>query len=650
MSTAFPHLLSPLPIGKVTLRNRIVSTGHDTVLPVDCQVSPALIAYHAARARGGVGLIVLQVSGVHESARYTSHALMATDDSCIPGYRALAEAVHAAGATLFAQLFHPGREIMETADGMQAVAYSASAVPSERFHVMPRALSESEIAALIAGYAAAARRIRAAGLDGVEIVASHGYLPVQFLNPRLNLRTDGYGGNLDGRLRFLREVVAAIRAAVDEDCVVGLRISLDERDSEGLQEDEALQACVALQDQLDYVSLVAGTSASLGGAVHIAPPMAFPAAYLATPAGRFRQALSIPLLLAGRINQPQEAEQLLANGVVDACGMTRALICDPELPNKVARQQPDAIRACIACNQSCIGRFHRGLPISCIQNPLSGRELQFGPLTPASKPRRVMVAGGGPAGMQAAVIAAQRGHQVILYEAAAQLGGQVLLAQQLPDRAEFGGLITNLQYALRAAGVEVVLRRRVERALVQQQAPDVLILACGATQATPRLEVGGSLPVHDSWDVLQGARVGARVVVSDWRADWVGPGLAIRLAEAGHRVMLAVNAPLMGQALPMYVRDQLAARLHQLQVVILPYARLYGVDDHTVYLQHTASEEAMLCEDIDSLVLCQPPQPDDSLRQQLDGLDLEVHAIGDCQTPRTAEEAIYEATRLAWTL
>lgn len=650
MSSQFAHLLSPLRIGSITVRNRIVSTGHDTVLPTASQVNAELIAYQQARARGGVGLIVLQVSGVHESARYTSHALMATDDSCIAGYRTLADAVHAEGSKVFAQLFHPGREIMESADGMLAVAYSASRAPSERFHVTPRALSTAEIADIVAGYAAAARRIRSAGVDGVEIVASHGYLPAQFLNPRLNQRSDGYGGDFDGRLRLLREVLAAIRAEVDADCVVGLRISAGECDVEGLDEAEALAACVALQAELDYVSLVAGTSASLGGAVHIAPPMAYPAAYLAGQAARFRQCLSLPLMLAGRINQPQEAEHLLAQGVVDACGMTRALICDPELPNKVVQNRSDAIRACIGCNQACIGRFHRGLPISCIQNPVSGRELQFGPLQPAVAPRRVMVIGGGPAGMKAAVIAAQRGHRVTLYEAGSQLGGQVLLAQQLPGRAEFGGLLTNLQYELQQAGVAVVLRTTVDRALVEEQAPQAVILATGAELAAPRLEISGDMQLLHGWQLLRGAQAGARVLISDWHADWLGPGLAIRLAQAGHQVRLAVNAPHMGQALPLYVRDQLAAQLHRLQVSIIPYARLYGVDDRTVYLQHTASEEAMLCEDVDTVVLCQPLQPVDALRQQLAGLPLELHAIGDCLAPRTAEEAIYEATSLAWWL
>ena len=193
MSTSFPHLFQPLRIGGVTLRNRIMSTGHDTVLPTDSKVNDALIAYHRARAKGGAGLIVLQVSGVHETARYTSHALMATDDDCIDGYRRLAGALHAEGCAVFGQLFHPGREIMETADGLLAVAYAPSAVPNERFHVMPRALPRTLIAEIVAGYAAAAQRMAEAGIDGVEVVASHGYLPSQFLNPRVNLRQDDYG-------------------------------------------------------------------------------------------------------------------------------------------------------------------------------------------------------------------------------------------------------------------------------------------------------------------------------------------------------------------------------------------------------------------------------------------------------------------------
>ena len=338
----FPHLFSPLTIRGVTLRNRILSTGHDTVLPVDGTVNDALIAYHRARARGGVGLIVTQVAGVHETARYTSHLLMATDDGCIPGYRALAEAVHGEGAAVFAQLFHPGREIMESADGLLAVAYAPSSVPNERFHVMPRALSVGMIGEIVAGYAAAARRMRAAGLDGVEVVASHGYLPSQFLNPRVNVRSDGYGGDEAGRQRFLAEVLQAIRRATDEDFVVGLRISAGEREEDGLTAGEALAACVALEGHLDYVNVTTGTSATLGGAVHIAPPMAFAPGYLAPDAAAFKRALRVPVFVAGRINQPQEAEAILAAGQADMCGMTRAMIADPEMPAKAARGAVDA--------------------------------------------------------------------------------------------------------------------------------------------------------------------------------------------------------------------------------------------------------------------------------------------------------------------
>lgn len=647
---AFPHLLEPLQLRGKRLKNRIMSSGHDTSMPTDNHVNAQLIAYHRARAEGGVGLIVLQVAGVHDSARYTSHVLMATDDACIDGYRELAEVCHAHGTVVLSQIFHPGREIMESADGLLAVAYSASGVPNERFRVMPRALEQAMIDEIVAGYAAAARRLYQAGIDGVEVVASHGYLPAQFLNPRVNRRTDGYNGSLEQRLRFLREIMAAVRAATDEHFIIGLRISADERDSEGLTESESLEAVQSLQTQLDFVHIVAGTSASLGGAIHIVPPMAIAAAYLADEATTFKASLAVPLFVTGRINQPQEAELILARGQADVCGMTRALICDPLMPAKTLAGRADDVRACIACNQACIGRFHKGLPISCIQHPETGRELVFGNLQPALTRRRIMVVGGGPAGMKAAAVAAQRGHDVTLYEASAQLGGQVQLAQLLPRRSEFGGASTNLQREMALAGVRVVRNTRVDRALVEQEQPDHVIIATGAEPYWPAFEQGGELQVVDAWQVLRGeVTLGRSVVVADWRCDWIGPGIAERLMRAGHQVQLAVNGTHCGENLPLYVRDQLAGELHRLAIAIIPYARLYGCDDSTVYLQHTASGEPMLLENIDSLVLCQGHQPVDTLGAQLQGL-VPFDRIGDCLAPRTAEEAIYEGLKVAWNL
>lgn len=629
----FPHLFSPLEIRGKRLKNRIMSSGHDTSMPTDNLVNEPLVAYHRARARGGAGLIVMQVAGVHDSARYTSHVLMATDDACIPGYRRVAEACHAEGCVVLSQIFHPGREIMESADGLLAVAYSASASPNERFRVMPRELDQPLIDEIVAGYAAAARRLHEAGLDGVEVVASHGYLPAQFLNPRVNRRKDGYNGDLDARLRFLREVLAAVRAATSEDFIVGLRLSADERDPEGLSESESLQAAEAVQGELDYLHIVAGTSASLGGAIHIVPPMAIEPAYLAREAGTFKARLAIPLFVTGRINQPQEAEAILARGQADVCGMTRALICDPQMPNKAEAGRSDDVRACIACNQACIGHFHRGYPISCIQHPETGRELTYATPNPASRRKRVLVAGGGPAGMKAAAVAAQRGHEVVLCEAGAQLGGQVNLAQLLPRRAEFGGASTNLQREMQLAGVEVRRNTPVDRALVERERPDLVIVATGAEPYWPPFERGGELQVVDAWQVLRGeVRVGRSVLVTDWRGDWIGPGIAEKLVREGHQVRLAVNGTHCGESLPLYVRDQLAGELHRLGIPVTPYARLYGCDDTTVYMQHSASGEAMLFEEVDTLVLCQGHQPVDRLADSLHGL-AEVLRIGDCLAP-----------------
>jgi len=643
VAIAFPHLFAPLRIRGCTLKNRIMSTGHDTTLPVDGTVNEALVAYQEARARGGAGLIVLQVSGVHETARYTNHVLMATDDAAIPGYRRVAEAVHRWDTVLFGQLFHPGREIAEADGGLLSVAYAPSCVPNERFHVMPRPLKRPMIRAIVNGYGDAARRMEKAGLDGVEIVASHGYLPSQFLNPRVNLRDDDYGGDLDGRLRFLREVIADIRGKVNERFVVGLRISGTEADDKGLSQEESLESIIRVADSIDYVNITLGTSASLGGAIHIAPPMSSRTAYVAPYAASVKQRVGIPVFVAGRINQPQDAEVIIASGQADVCGMTRALICDPELPNKAVRGAAEEIRACIACNQACIGHFHKGYPISCIQNPVSGRELRYGVQSPAKVPRRVMVVGGGPAGMKAAVIAAQRGHGVTLFEAQKRLGGQALLAQLLPGRAEFGGLITNLSHELAAAGVKVCTGSNVDRAMIVKEPPDVVVMATGAVPYRPQFASEGALQIVDPWQILhETVEPGHSVVVIDWRADWIGIGIAERLAHSGRSVRLAVSGVAVGETLPLYVRDAAVASLHKLGVTVLPYMRLYGSDSDSVYLQHITSGEAVVIDSVDTLVLCTGHAPVTGLADAIEDLSLDVRIIGDAASPRTAEEAVYE--------
>lgn len=644
---AYPKLFSPITIRGKRLKNRIISTGHDTCLPTNDLVNDQLIAYHQARASGGCGLIVLQVSGVHATARYTSHLLMATHDDCIEGYRRLADMCHGYGTHVFGQLFHPGREIMETASGTQPVAYSASAVPCERFHQMPRAMSLELIDEVIQGYADAAYRMQKAGLDGVEIVASHGYLPAQFLNPRVNLRQDKYG---DNPLLFLTDLLDAVRRKTADDFVIGLRLSENERDPSGLQSEEAMQAAMALEQKLDYISITAGTSNTAAGAIHIAPPMTTDHAYLASASARFKQKLSIPVIVAGRINQPQMAEQILATGQADLCGMTRALICDPNMPAKAKLGNNDTIRACIGCNQACIGHFHKGVPISCIQYPETGRELQYSNQPMAAKSKHVMVIGAGPAGMKAAQTAAQRGHIVNLYEASSRLGGQALLAQLIPNRAEFGGLVSNLEQELRSLNVSIHLDTPVDRTLAASEAPDAIIIATGAKPYWPDFERSGTMQVADAWQILQDeVSVGKNVVIADWRSDWIGMGIAEKLALQGCNVTLAVNGLCAGEMLQAYVRDSIAGRLHGLGVNIVPYARLFGCDYDTVYMQHSITGAAMLFEHMDTLALSHGHERVDGLIEALKGI-APIYPIGDCLAPRTAEEAILDGLQAGFAL
>jgi len=647
----FEHLFTPHRIGKLEVRNRIFSTAHQTILARDGSPSEDMAAYHEARARGGAGLIIMESARPYLDDVSHSYYIDASTDKCIPGYRRSAEAIHKHGCKVFAQLNHGGR-ISYTHDGMNLVAHAPSQVPDHRFHCMPRVMSEDYVWELINAFAQAGARMMEAGLDGVELTASHGMLIAQFFNPQTNFRDDAFGGDEDRRFRFAAELVAATRKAMGPDAALGMRISAEEHEPDGLDAEAWLGICRKLNEleDLDFLNVTVGSMMGLGGSVHVVPPMFIEHAYTAPKAGAIKAESRKSILVAGRINQPQLAEQVLQAGQADMCGMTRAMISDPEMPNKAKTGRLDDIRACIGCNQACIGHYHQGVRISCIQHPISGRELMLGPHQPASEPRKVLVAGGGPGGMKAAAVAAERGHSVILCEKAGGLGGQVLLAQSLPGRAEFGVLVDNLKREMELTGVEVRLNTGVDTALIDAEKPDAVVIATGGTPFRPDVDISEDCHAVDVWQLLRGeVNPGARVVVADWRCDWVGVGVAEKLAREGCHVRLCVDGEQAGQNLQKYLRWHWSGELYRLGVEIIPYARLFGADSDTVYFQHSLSGEPIICEESDTLVIAQGHQPATSLEQELRAAqpDLELHLAGDCLSPRSAEEAIFEGMMAA---
>jgi 2,4-dienoyl-CoA reductase-like NADH-dependent reductase (Old Yellow Enzyme family)/thioredoxin reductase len=647
--SAFPLLFSPFSIGGLEIRNRIFSTGHQTLIQTGGLPNEGLAAYHEARARGGTGLIITEAMCVHESAYFNEAMIFGYRDEAQPGLRSITEAVHRHGGRVFGQLFHPGAEVLGSDPyGTRTITWAPSSLNHERYFGTTRELPDDLIVDIIEGYGLTAERMVEAGYDGVEIVASHGYLPAQFLSPMVNLRSDRWGGSRENRQRFLLEVARTVRARVPAGTVLGLRISLDEKDHIGLKPDEALAALAALEDEglVDYMNIAYGSSASSGGARHIAPPMMIEAGYMKEAGATVKRAMKTPILLAGRFNQPQLAEAALASGAADMIGMTRAQIADPEMANKAREGRIDDIRACIACNQACIGHVSLGTPISCIQHPETGRELTYGTRVPAQKPLRVIVAGGGPAGMKAAAVAAERGHKVSLCEAAPRLGGQTLLAQQLPGRAEFGGIVTNLAREMELAGVEVRLSTPVTAELAAGEGADAVVVATGAQPFVPVVEGSEEGHVVTAWQVInREVNCGGSVVVADWRGDWFGVGIAQMLALEGRRVRFMTSAHCAGINLQPYVRDMIVAELMRLGVTITTYARLAGVDADTAYFEQTTSGEAILAEDTETVVLALGHRSEDSLKDALKAAGIATHVIGDALAPRTCEEAVLDGLK-----
>lgn len=649
MNPDFPRLFSPFTLRGVTLRNRIVSTAHGTYMASGGLANDRIGAYHEARARGGAGLIVCEAASVHDTALGAGRYAAAHSDACIAPYRRVVERIRAHGAAAFGQLYHPGRGDIagSSDDGTLALAYAPSALPCERNQIVPRAMPRVLVREVIGAYGDAAARMREAGFEGIEVMAHHGHLISQFLNPRINRRGDEYGGSAAARFRFLHEVLEAVRARLDDGMPLGVRVCADEMDEVGLRADEALAVCRAIERTglADYLSINLGSTSSARGGVHVTAPMAVPPGYIAPYARAIRSAVSLPVIATGRINEPRIAEGLLAEGAADLCGMTRAQICDPELAAKARAGRADTIRVCIACNQACIGHGAKGAPISCIQYPESGREQTFLPRPRAARRLRVFVAGGGPAGLKAAAVAAECGHAVTLFESGEELGGQALIAARFPDRAEFRRLAENLAGEARRAGVEICTGSTLTPALVRERAPGAVIVATGARERPVPAELDGD--TLTAWRVaIDDVKAGHHVVIADRRLDWSALGAAEKLARAGCAVRLAVIGDLPGQNVPAGVRSHALGGLDALGVQVLPHLALVGFAGGVARFRHTLSARDVALSGVDTLVLAEGPVSDTSLEEGLTDFPGTVRYAGDCLSPRTAEEAVLEGLRV----
>lgn len=646
--SSFTYLFTPVKIGAVWIKNRILSTGHMTTYVDDYLPTDQLISYHKERAKGGTGLIVIEANAVHPSAIMTPKTISALDDEIIPHYQMLSDAVHPYGTKVFAQLFHPGREISPSGT---AIPLAPSTVPSDRFRIMPKELEISEIQEIISGYGDAASRIQKGGLDGVEIVASHGYLISQFWSPRINYRTDSYGGSFENRMRFFKEVLASVRSRVGQDFPVGLRISVDDFVEEGLGFDDVLEIVKFIDREIggvSYLGLTGGSSSTFLSSVFITPPAPIPPAHFASYAGQMRECISIPIFVNSRINDPVIAEKVLASGQADMVGMTRALICDPHMPNKALREEFSRIRLCIACNQACIGHMQNDQPISCIQNPVTGRELTYVDMPKATQRKNVVIVGGGPAGMKAAVIAAERGHKTTLLEKSDELGGQVKLARKIPGREEFGELIPNLKRELEHNRVDVHLNTEATKETIMQFNPDEIIIATGSTPYYPKID-GIDLPhVATTWEILEKKKfAGKRVIIADWKGEMAGVGTALYLKDENNEVEIISNCLYIGYGLQSYVRSTVLSQLYTKQVEMVCHYKLHKIEPHAVTFENIYNGDKIVRENVDTVILACGNIQQTELYLELKNEYQNVRLIGDSLLPRTVEEAILEGFELA---
>ena len=646
--SAFARLFSPIRIGHAEAKNRIVSTPHGAAFGEKGNITERYIRYHEEKARGGCGVVMMfGSSSIHPTSINDWGEVNNWDDSVIPQFRAMSEAIHRHGALCLSQISHRGRRGHSWYSGTPL--WAPSDTREERHREWPHVMTKTEIREVIDAWAAAAVRLKKGGYDGADIPLYGGHLLENFISPLANTRTDEYGGSLDNRLRLPTEVLRALREAVGRDFIIGLRHSGDHFVEGGLTREELLEIARRL-DALgiaDYWMVSGSNTETLRFEAAVTPSHYHPRGVFNDLAALTKTVVRVPVIVAGRIVTAEQAEAALADGVCDLVGMTRALIADPEMPTKVRAGRLDDVRVCVGAAEGCIGRLRQGKAITCIQNPAIGREAELMQIHPAAKRRRVVVVGGGVAGLEAARVAALRGHQTILLEAGAAVGGQVLAVARAPRREEYASIVTWLAGQAKKAGVEVRLNTPASAADVLALKPDAVVLATGASQRVPDIPGVKLAHVASTVDVLLGrVAPGRRVVVVDEEGYFAAPTTADFLADRRAQVTIVSRYFMVGEDIDEGTRSDLYARLFARGVTLTPMTRAVEIVPQGVRTRHTFSSAETVVE-ADSVVLAFGGKAHDPLSRELEGRVADLKVIGDAYSPRRVHDAILDGTRVA---
>ena len=643
----FSNLFKPIELGPMRLKNRVIIPGHSMLFEeADGTIGARYRGYLAERAKGGAALVTMGSAPVQaQSLQAWPHTWLWVDE-VIDGLRKAADAVHAHGSKLSIILWHGGHNLSHL---MRVVPMAPSDVPSPDTGEIPRPMTQSDIDEVIEAYAQAARRCSEAGLDAVEVQTSSNYLIGSFLNPHLNRRTDDYGGSLENRTRLAVQVLEAVRASVRRGMAVGVRTSAEHlipNDPDGYTVRDSVPAMRVLNDKglVDWVSVMTG---SHWGFEQMISPMTFPRAQIAHLSAEFKKQLTVPVIVAGRIRTAEEAEAIIAKGQADIVAMARTFIADPDWMAKVERGEREQIRPCMSCNQACLGFVSNGRPGSCVLNPRAGREFELPTIEKSEAPRHIAVVGGGPAGMEAARVAAERGHTVTLYERQDKLGGAMRLLAQAPHRDEMLNALAWWRDELERLGVSIRLGHVVEDP--QELDAESVVWATGARPGItsvwrnrPQLIDGipGTEDAPHGREILAGERaVSGDVLVIDEESGWPAVSVVETLAAQSDVSSVTVSTDRIALGLPalQYTTEigLVSRRLKEAGVLIYPTTLIDHVEGGTALT--TAGEQLG---PFDAIVLSTGPRAN----QVPDG----VEAIGDCVTPRTIWAAVTEGMEFGW--